>query len=340
MKLHAAISLTNVLNLLNQVTTLEVLSSYLKNKGLPFSAPSWEFMKGTRIQQLVDQGRLSVNELAYLLSELEETGRQHIFLFKYPSKLALKTIEYKRISSIAISKGLSDTIHNPTTLDNPNEPTITSIKWVDEADESLIIKLVETRTIRKKVGDEQVGRFYTVRYEDIEERAVNILKIFSDGRVEVRITLQSGSKNYGDAITRFWSQMADFLPEIPEPISISNFKDKVWKNREKLSKVIKFSSSTLKNDYGTTLKAATGKPNGDLNEDEAASESLNSFMKNDGYCDSSNLWFLSQQNGIPSKNIHVVFSGNINEFAITVHCKKADYDYVIGKIRSINQDVS
>lgn len=59
-------------------------------------------------------------------------------------------------------------------------------------------------------------------------------------------------------------------------------------------------------------------------------------MEVDGYCSSSNVWFLEGPSGIPSKKIHVLLSGEMHEFAITMHCRKADYDYVIGKIRFLN----
>jgi hypothetical protein len=73
--------------------------------------------------------------------------------------------------------------------------------------------------------------------------------------------------------------------------------------------------------------------------------SLDEFLKHKAYCDTSNVWWLkgggkqaeNEFDMIPSKDVHVLLRGAINEFAVTAKCSKQDYEYVLDQLRRNNK---
>lgn len=336
--MKATAELTTILTLLRQITSLDNVKSFFKERGLTHSAGSWDKFIDDRVHPAIEEGKLKSSELLTLLSELEESGKQHVFLYRISNDKAAELMDDKVLQLKAAAADAADLIDNPKVLDTPDTAALTSIRYeVDGNVKALIVKGVETRFSRKLIDDEVVGNMQTMKFEIVRERAVNVLKVFEDGRVEVRLGSKSNASHYLRELQRFWYQVRHFLQESDvTQVSLTKLKNTVWSERKELEKVMRFSSHTLRNDNGVTLKAATGSESDNLITDEGATESLDGFIKKDGYCDSSNFWMLKQENGIPSKDIHVLLSGAANEFAITQHCKKADYDYVIGKIRALS----
>ena len=40
---------------------------------------------------------------------------------------------------------------------------------------------------------------------------------------------------------------------------------------------------------------------------------------------------------LPSKDVHVILKGKLNEFAIPAQCSKQDYEYVLNQLRKYNK---
>lgn len=61
------------------------------------------------------------------------------------------------------------------------------------------------------------------------------------------------------------------------------------------------------------------------------------FKGDDVHCDSNNLFFRQREGyDTPSREVHVLMSGEYNEFAITTYCKTEDYEYVLQRVLEFN----
>jgi len=324
-------------NLIKASSTISIVSDYLRDKGLHHSAGSWDDLLNKRILPAIEKGDLTEDELVNLLSDLEEYGKQHIFLYKLDASIdPVDFISEERIKNILENLGALDLLDTPKVLDTPQEPTLTDVRWDQEVGgkRSLVIKVVEAKMVREKVGETIDGDREVIEYVRRNVRSLNILRIMEDGDVEVRITSHANHGNYHEELHGFWVCMQPFIdPAQVVNVTVSDAKDYMWQNRKSLSNIIRFSGSKLRNGNGNTIRAAAGKEQSDLSKDDGVTQSIDSFLGLDGYTESSNVYFL-QQNPVPVKDIHVIFSGDNNEIAVTMQCSKNDYDYVLRKIKS------
>lgn len=326
--------LDTILKLLKQTTSLDVLSNFLKSKKLPFSANSWEAMIHDRIMPAINNGSVTENDLINLLRTVEECGRQHIFLYKCNRQSVIdETLSEHRVREVLKESEEEFLMDSPRILDEPEEITLADVRVSQEC---LVVKLVGTRTNRTFVEETRSGGFVSRRYEEVLERTVNLIKVHKNGVMEIRIGSHENSNKY----QRELEVMRHFASRF---IAVGNFgvlslktlKNKLWESRQDLSDIIKFSNHTLANDYGNVLRASSSSEDSDLSSDDGIAESIEKFISHDGYCDSSNVWF-KKGDVLPSRDIHVLFSGECNEFIIPVKCNTGDYEYVFEKIIQLN----
>lgn len=98
---------------------------------------------------------------------------------------------------------------------------------------------------------------------------------------------------------------------------------------------IRFSDLTVSNDEDVSLKAFGKVLTTNVAGSAAAVGSVDSFLASDGYCDSSNIWFL-KGSPVPARDIHVVLSGEENEIAVPANCSEVDYEYVLSELKALN----
>jgi hypothetical protein len=324
-----------IVKVLSQITTISVVTEFLKSKSLTSSASGWKELEEKRILPAIDSGKLSLDELMKLLSSSEEHGRQHVFLFKTSPKTAATLFDETKIREGLQKNGAETVIDEPRFLDEPEEMKISEVRINDEY---ILIKFIETKISMTQVGMETEGNILKKIYEIHKERGVNILKLHRDGLLEIRIGSHRSSGGYAKALKAFETIANDFFPMTSFAyLSVSKLKSNLWDKREELEGKIRFTNWTLKNDYGNSLQASSSSVKDDLRSDKGLQSSLETFIESDAYCDSTNLYFLkSDENSLPSAEIHVLLTGESNEFAITKHCDKEDYEYVLSEIRKLN----
>jgi hypothetical protein len=330
-------SAQKIYNLLRQVTSMEVVRRFLKSNGLAHSAGSWDDLYDKRIKPSLDAKLIDKRQLIQLLSDAEESGRQHVFLFSMSGKSARKCIDQSRIDTIIASLDLGDL---PLILEKPENPTISDIRFDDGINGSaLVVKVIGTRISKVKASDKTTATEQIIKYNFVHERTVNVLKIHETGLVELRIQSQSGASwDYTKEVQRLLAITAPILEEefAINQLSLSKAKDTMWENRKSLSEKIRYTSSTLRDDFGISLRAATSKKEVNLTDNVAAEKSLNTFLSNDGYCEQSNVWFIKKEQD-DLKSIHVLLEGNVNEFVLPTNCARADYEYVLSEILALNK---
>jgi hypothetical protein len=200
---------------------------------------------------------------------------------------------------------------------------------------------VETRILVELIGEHDQANGHFVReYRRDPVRAVNVIRIHDDGLLEMRIySHRATGGRYKDDLPMMWgllSGLADF--DDYEELSLLTAKQTIWEKRAELKGILRFSRASLRDKSGTTMDCAVGSFDADLFDDDAAEAGLSIFHKKGrAYCDRHNLWWLTQRSGIPSKDVHVLLSGEENEFAVTMQCVREDYEYVLAELRRLNK---
>lgn len=325
-----------IFELIKQTTSTIVVKDFLKSKKLPYSSGSWVELFDKRILPAFEEGKLTIDSLKELLIDSEESGRQHILLFESSQAKAAKILDKKNLIKNLKSLSLLSVFENSVVLDLPEKPTIVDVRYEST---NLIVKIVEAKETLISVGVQESGQFLTKKFKRILERAVHVFKLHADGMLEVRIASKStGSRGYLQEVKRLGSYVSKIIPvDSFRALSLSRAKDNIWENRDSLSEKIRYSDATLKDDFGYSLKASSNSKVADLSDNKAVVTSMDSFSGKNTFCESNNIFFIPQESlGIPTKEIHVLISGEINEFAITANCEKADYDYVLNEIRKLN----
>jgi hypothetical protein len=304
---------------------------------VPHSAGRWEDAFEKRTIPAIKDGKIARSDLISLLREIEEYGRQHVFLFKTSKTRALEFTNANYIRQELKRIGREDLMDEPPVLDRPNQLTLTDVRVEPvHGGNRIVVKAVETRRYRKFISEERDGNRITRTYEEMEERAVNVVRLLPNGLLEMRVQTHTGSE-YSNQVAEFWSLINPLLPQLNfQPHSVSPAKQFLWTNRKTLAAKIRYSDSRLRNATGTVLSAATGDIQASLYDDDRAAASLDTFLKGDALCDKSNVFWLKGTNGTPSKDIHILLDGDINEFVITATCTRADYQYVLDEINQAN----
>ncbi|MGK3994008.1 hypothetical protein [Sorangium sp. So ce1024] len=323
-----------IFELFPQITNIQVISGFLKERQLAYSAQSWETLKNERVIPALEAGRLRIDDLTAILAEAEEHGNQHVFLFQCSRQHAADILDARRVSDVAGKLGFSQA----HVLSQPDVPTLSDIRM--DRDGSLVVKIIERRSRDRVVRERFIGGYKVHFIQTVHERAVNVAKMHRDGILELRISSRRGNADYGKDVTVLRRQIEPLVPigEFSE-WSIGAAKHAIWQNRASLASAVRFGDSRVRNDYGTVITAAARNRETDLNEDESATNSLNAFLSSEeAWFDTSNLWWLrNEETGTPSKNIHVRLAGDVNEFCITSNCSQRDYDYVFNEIKRHNR---
>ena len=233
-------------------------------------------------------------------------------------------------------------------MEYPKKPTIVDARLeVSDATKEryLVIKIAETRKRRRRKEEEQrVDGTFAIVYEYVDERACNIARLSSSGILELRIASKSNNDQYTDNLVELVNIIAPFIDiNIFHEVSLGRVKDLIADEREDLSDIIRVSKSGLCNSNGTKLLVASGDPLKHLTDDKGASTSVASFRdkSDESYCEHSNIWFVPREDeNLPSKAIHVLISGKVNEYSLGAKCSKLDYEYVLDNVWDLNKPVS
>lgn len=333
-----------IFDLIKKSTSQSVIKEFLESKKLPKTADNWDDYYSRRIFPALENGTISVPELRALLSRSEESGRQHIFLFKCDPARAKAMIDPKRVFRVAEENGLKDLLDEPKDLDLPVAPEIVDIRCekILEPDigETLTIKVVETRETRaffRERRDPDSGNIIK-EYTVDKKRAVNIARLHENGLLELRISSRDNTIKYMEDVRTLFYKISKFIlfSEFTK-VSLDRTKTTLVKNRSTISGV-RYSQSSAKNDYGCVMQIATSTQEESLTSDAGSMAAITEFLEQDGFVTGANVYF-EIPNTVRKQELHVLLSGEVNEFAIPVACTPEEYSYVLGKILSINNQV-
>lgn len=328
-----------IFNLLKEATSQQVVREFLKDKGIATSG-SWEVIYSERILPALKSKKLELVDLEVLLREVEEHGRQHIFVYKCKPDDAEKLLKRSRIEDIAATAGLSHLITQPHYVEMPDQPEVVDIR-LNEAPNgsgllSLTIKVCETRESSKYVGDDfdpATSRRIKI-YEIKKKRAICIAHLGLDGILELRIASRDTSK-YDEQISMLIRLVNSFFPmDSFEKASLSKAKETLFNKQEELEGQVRYTNTTAKNDFGVSLNLAAFNLTKSLMDDDGSTSAIKEFLAKNGFVTGSNIWFIIPDD--VERQIHTVLNGEVHEFAIPAACTPGEYSYVFRKILSFN----
>lgn len=326
-----------IFRLIKEATNQKVVKDFLKDRNIPYSASNWDELFLKRIEPALNDKNISLKEIRELLQSVEEYGSQHCFLFSCHSDKAKMLINKDRVERIAKDNGLENLFETPLDLELPENPTIVDLRMVDTT--QLIIKVVEARKIKKLLSEEtdpETGDLIK-RYSVRKKRAVSIANLASDGFLELRIASQDNQTRYRELVQTMLKTVSKFIPiDSFSEYSLHLAKAKIYNDRSLLSKDFRYSYSVARNDLGATMQLSSSSQNDDLSEDSGSMEALDKFLFLDGYITGTNVFVKTQNGDNPPNEVHLIISGEINEFAIPAACSKGEYAYVREKIISLN----
>ena len=330
-----------IFELLKRATNQQVVKDFLKSKGVPTSG-NWDELYEKRIEPALNQLKFTIKDLRQLLQTVEEYGRQHTFLFQCTPQRAQSLINFNRVRGIARDENIENLLDTPLDIDFPENPTIVDIRVlqpdVNRIPVSLTIKIVEKRivkTFESESIDHAAGTI-TKKYNFTEKRAVNIATLNHEGLLELRIASQDNSTKYTELVRDMLVRIRKFIPHDGfVMISLSAAKDKILKDRAKLSNEFRYSNSTAVNDLGAVMQISSSSQEDNLSSDNGSMAAIDSFLAGDGHVTGANV-YAKIPGTEPQREIHLLLSGDVNEFAVPVACSAGEYSYVRGKVISLN----
>ncbi len=332
-----------IFRLLKQATSQQVVRNFLKAHNIRTSAANWDDLFTRRIQPALEDETLTVKQLRSLLQEVEECGKQHTFLFACPPDAARAILSRSRIEGLAIEHGAQALLTAPLDLELPDSATLVDIRLigregVDELD-GLVVKLVETRQTKVFMGelhDADAGTM-TRHYSITKKRAVNVAYLNADGILELRVASQDNKSHYHDIVASLRAGIAPFIPRDGfGVVSLSRAKKRLWEDQETLSDEIRYSHSSARNDFGYTMSVSSSAQEDNLSTDGGSTAAMQSFLNGDGHIVGANL-YVKIPDTDPAREVHLLISGDVNEFAVPVSCSAGDYEHVRRKILALNR---
>jgi hypothetical protein len=333
-----------IFDLIRQHTSQAVVRDFLKIHKAAYSATSWDLL-GVRVQSALTEELISKVDLYHLLCDVEEHGRQRVYVFQRNPAQAAKMFEPATLEAALKSAGLAALRNKPRVqADPPKQPTLVDVRVSDDGD-SLVLKFIEGRKryLLVEEGEEAARsernkRQWVKRWDIKESRAVNVVKLRADGLCEIRIAL--GADDYEAAIGKLKADTAGMVPwDKFSEVSLSKVKQALWKQRDALETILSFSNSNLRDDKsGVTMTAATGRIEDDIRQSSGAERALQLFLDSGAHVEGSSIYFKPQGDPpTPARILHVVIQGNVNEFAIPVQCGIKDHEYVLEQLRRHNR---
>lgn len=332
--------LSLLLLLIERATSIAVVRDFLKSRGLQHSAGSWEELRTKRVIPAYDEGRISLADLQDLLRRTEGYGRQHVFLFKCPPDRAALLLSDDRMLRVLTEKNISEVGFDPLVVDLPENPTFVDVRaTVIDGVKSVSIKEIEKRTSKKLTSqvNDAAAMTLTKVYSYEHQRAINVARLWANGLLEVRIASRDNSTQYKDDLNSLFYRMRSIFPRDEfKDVSLGNLKKNLWEKRAELQGLVKFSTYTLRDDEGMTLRANTAVNTDDLAGSERIAKSLAEFDADSTYCSDSNVYFKITEGDVILKEIHVLLNGEDNEFAVTAAITEEEYEFVLRQVLEHN----
>jgi hypothetical protein len=320
--------------LLKDAASLELMGEFLRKKGLPHSAKSWDVLFASRISPSIDDKKLQFSDLERWLTEAEEHGHQHVFLFKGKAEQVKTILDRKFVTSWAKQQGLS--LGDDLFLyEMPSKPKVCNVRIeIEDGIEQLVVRVAERRA--SYVPDGAIAKLDGQMAQPMRlevSRAINVFRLKSNGQAELRIHADRLNSNYKEKLAALWKFIDGIaLRESFQPTSLEKTRANLERRKDDLQGRVRYQMIRLRHSSGTVLTGVVGSERASLFDDPKMKNSIESYVDEDSVCSHSNVCWKKQDNNKPSADVRVRIAGEINEFGVTGSCGKSDYNYVLSQI--------
>lgn len=334
-----------LLRLIRDQGTLEQASAILRAKGLEHSGSNWNDMVEHRLGASLNSGKLTQEDLVDILAEVEEHGRQHVFLYELARGQSVTDLFDEAALGRLLKRAPNfPPLGSPSFVESPEEPTIVDVRFDHRGrTPCLVVKIVEPRqqTYNRREAESR-GRL-TVTYDLRKYRAVNVVRIWKSGFVDLRIFSHRDAMSYDGLATALWGQIGAIArSDMFRPYDLAPLRRAFWdkERRKEIQRMFALRSSDHKNAVGNRIRAAATALDSTMFDDPDLVASMDRFnsTRSDAECERATVALRQEASGgILSRSINLLLHGESNEFTITAKITRSDYEYVLDTILKNNK---
>jgi hypothetical protein len=229
--------------------------------------------------------------------------------------------------------GAPTAMDSPLIVDLPSERVLADARYEgEEGSRKLVLKLVEAREYVSLLGTNELGGGRFVReYQREVVRAVNVVRLHESGLLEIRIFRhRNGSQTYKQQLADLWSVLTGLLDNKDfQVVELVSAKQSLYRDRHIRASEIRFTGTLMRADSGTTFSANCMRSRSLFADKDVEAGVATLASSGSLYHDSLNLWWLEQAEGCPGSTVHMLVSGQINEFSIPQRCSRDDYEHIL-----------
>jgi hypothetical protein len=138
-------------DLIRRSGTISIVRRFLKSRKLEHSASTWSDMVDKRLRPALEAGHIDKRDVAGLLSDIEEHGNQHVFLFRISPDSKAAVLAENPEEIVQILGQPKDIIQ---VIGLPDAPVVASVKLCPyNGKGSVLVKIVERRVQLEFVGE-------------------------------------------------------------------------------------------------------------------------------------------------------------------------------------------
>lgn len=345
MDVDRSLDLDLLFELLKDQGTLEQAGMFLRSKGLEHSSGNWKDMVDARLRPAYEEGKLSLEDLRQFLGEVEEHGRQHVFLYRLKGDQEVAGLfDEQRLNQIIQSSRIVSNLGLASLVNMPDKPTITEVRYDDRGDaRCLVVKMVETRqSLSNRQEKESRGKL-VVSFDRRPYRAVNLLRICSNGFAEVRIFSHRDVMAYEHAAENMWAACRPLIGNLRfDPDRLDALRDGLWRKerRRAVGRQFALRNTDHKNAAGNRLRASASAVGATMFDDSALAASVDQFhaAKDQVQCERAAV--VLRASGSEEKlvrDLNLIFHGAPNEFTIAAKVTRNEYEFVLDAILANNK---
>lgn len=328
---------------LESQSTLDNVRSFLQKKKLPHSASSWQSMIEKRIEPALKNGAINNNDIISIIRESEEHGNKHVRLFTFDNDYLdelVKALDSKAVATWAADNDLPQQGEYIFTA-YPDEPVVSEVRVGDGEDsDSLIIKIARTEYRRKRGELTKFNGKEMYISERIPFRAVDVLKLKTNGVLEVRLNPRreppiSYAGFASSAISRLQGLVE--IQRIAE-LSLSSAKDSFsdLKKKKKVTESFELYETQHKNDNGDRIQSTSQSDRGGILSSDRMTGVIEQFTVDDpgAYCEKVRVSYRFEED----KKINAILSEDTNEVIFTAKLSRDEFEEVLSSILDVNSD--
>jgi hypothetical protein len=309
--------------------TISTISDYLKGRSLSHSANSWEELISKRLQPAFEEGALTEKDIQALLRDVEDYGRQHVFLYRDSSGDVASLLKATEIANALKAIHWDPSKTKFAIAGIPADVELIDVHYKDG--KYLSFKFAERREL-EVVEKVELPEGILHRKSLQPVRAIDVVTFLESGLLEFRVAMIKGTKDYAAVVEVLWDKLSSFLPrdQFGEK-DLSKLRRKFTiKPTETVRKIVRVRSTTGIHEEGAKF---TSNPTGDLMKAEDTVQGMAAFGgKNTARLGHMSVVFLAQKEGqIPQRDLGVIFTDAVNELRIIPRCTQREFEYLRGQ---------